>query len=61
MQSSDGRLGHSKHRKMGTPGHNRDVHEVVREMNKVSDEEARRRTRKRTTVFSSIADLMRHR
>lgn len=54
-----GPLGMSKHRKMGTPGHNADLIQTARMLNRQASESASLRKRQRGETYESVKDLFR--
>jgi hypothetical protein len=58
MQTSRGSLGLSKHRKSGTPGHNSDMIQTSRELNREKEIQRKLREKQKGPFFGSIRELL---
>ena len=57
MQQSRNTMGHSKHRKSGTPGHNADSLQTARVLNEEADRKKRLKESKKSKMYKSIREL----
>lgn len=58
MHTGRGGIGSHKHGISGTPGHNRAMHQIARELNKQAEQRRRQRQRQHEPLFDSVAALM---
>jgi len=49
-------LGHSKHRKSGTPGHNRDMIQTARELNRQNEQLNKIRESRKEPMFETVTE-----
>jgi len=49
----------SRHRKAGTPGHNSDLQQTARELNRQAEQLGGIKNRRKGLLFGSISELMR--